>query len=329
MVGSSHISQPALMDSGASLNLLHPRLVEKHHIPLVALDQPVRLFLGDGKALDSRVTHQTMPLSMQIGAHYELIQFHVFACDPDVVLGMPWLAAHNPSVDWVTETVTFNSEQCLHDCVANPTSVLSLGTPNQKNPAPPALAFRHSWLSALYAGKSPDNPEARLATMSLLDPEDDDDDDDPVDETEFKAKVPEAYWILKDVFSKVKADILPEHRKYDCKIDLLPGTTPPWGRLFPLSEPETKILKEWLDDMLAKGFVRPSQSKCSVGCFFRPKKDGGLRLCMDYRGCHDLSSGFRLGDTRHSTPTPRVRSHCRLCLFSLPFYFFSFSALCL
>ena len=52
--------------------------------------------------------------------------------------------------------------------------------------------------------------------------------------------IPLDYMDLKQVFSKSKASSLPPHRPYDCAIDLLPSTSPPRGRLYSLSRPETE-----------------------------------------------------------------------------------------
>ncbi len=49
------------------------------------------------------------------------------------------------------------------------------------------------------------------------------------------ADIPSDYADLAEAFSKAKATQLPPHRSSDCAIELLPGTTPPKGRNFPLT----------------------------------------------------------------------------------------------
>ena len=49
---------------------------------------------------------------------------------------------------------------------------------------------------------------------------------------------------------------------------------------------ELKELKEQLEDLLHKGFVRPSISPWEAPVLFVKKKDGTMRLCVDYR-CKD------------------------------------------
>lgn len=50
-----------------------------------------------------------------------------------------------------------------------------------------------------------------------------------------KLNLPAEYADLAEAFSKKKALQLPTHRSVDCAIDLIPGATPPKGRIFPLS----------------------------------------------------------------------------------------------
>lgn len=84
--------------------------------------------------------------------------------------------------------------------------------------------------------------------------------------------IPVEYQDLWEVFSKAQATSLLPHRPYDCGIDLLPGTTPPWVRLYSLSGPETKAMETYIEDSLAAGFIHPSASPAGAGFFFVEKK---------------------------------------------------------
>ncbi|KAG1934069.1 retrotransposable element [Pimephales promelas] len=101
--------------------------------------------------------------------------------------------------------------------------------------------------------------------------------------------VPEEYHDLREVFSRSRATSLPPHRPYDCGIELLPGTTPPRGRLYSLSAPEREALENYLSDSLKAGTIVPSSSPAGAGFFFVKKKDGSLRPCIDYRGLNDIT----------------------------------------
>ncbi|KAI2666700.1 Transposon Tf2-6 polyprotein [Labeo rohita] len=93
--------------------------------------------------------------------------------------------------------------------------------------------------------------------------------------------IPAEYQDLLEAFSTTKATQLPPHRPGDCAVDLLPGAVPPRGRIFPLSQPESEAMNQYIREELAKGFIRPSTSPASAGLFFVKKKDGGLRPSLE------------------------------------------------
>ena len=72
------------------------------------------------------------------------------------------------------------------------------------------------------------------------------------------------------------------HRDTDHAIDLKPGTEPPFMRTYNLSSAELKVLEEYIEKALARGWIRESQSSAGAPILFSPKKNGDLRLCVDY-----------------------------------------------
>lgn len=105
--------------------------------------------------------------------------------------------------------------------------------------------------------------------------------------------IPPEYADFADVFDKAKADSLPEHRDFDMKIELEEGKSPPLSRIYPLSPKEQQALREWLDENIANGFVSPSNSPHGAPILFVPKKDGSLRLCVDFRGLNSITKKDR------------------------------------
>ncbi|KAI2658093.1 Transposon Tf2-6 polyprotein [Labeo rohita] len=105
--------------------------------------------------------------------------------------------------------------------------------------------------------------------------------------------IPAEYQDLLEAFSRTKATHLPAHRPGDCAIDLIPGAVPPRGRIFPLSHTESEAMNTYIQEELAKGFIRPSTSPASAGFFFIKEKDGGLRPCIDYRGLNEVTIKYR------------------------------------
>ncbi|EAL22396.1 hypothetical protein CNBB2750 [Cryptococcus deneoformans B-3501A] len=67
------------------------------------------------------------------------------------------------------------------------------------------------------------------------------------------------------------------------------GKNPPFGPIYNLSETELEALREYLDENLKKGFIRPSESPAGAPILFVKKKDGSLRMCVDYRGINKIT----------------------------------------
>ncbi|KAG5729497.1 hypothetical protein E4T56_gene4641 [Termitomyces sp. T112] len=105
--------------------------------------------------------------------------------------------------------------------------------------------------------------------------------------------VPPEYHEFADVFSEGSAKELPPHCFYDHKIDLEEGTSPPFGKIYNMSKIKLRALKEYLNDMLSKGFICPSISMAGAPVLFAKKKDGSLRLCVDYRGLNKVTKKNR------------------------------------
>ncbi len=98
------------------------------------------------------------------------------------------------------------------------------------------------------------------------------------------SNVPTEYLDLKEVFSKSRAASLPPHRPYDCAIELMPGKTPPKGKLYSLSAPERGAMEKYISDSLATGFIRPSSSPAGRGSFLWGRRTGLCDLALITEG---------------------------------------------
>ena len=76
---------------------------------------------------------------------------------------------------------------------------------------------------------------------------------------------------------------LPPHREVEFGIDLVPGATPISKALYRLSPTELKELKQQLQELIESGFIRPNTSPWGAPVLFVKKKDGSLRMCIDYK----------------------------------------------
>jgi hypothetical protein len=91
-----------------------------------------------------------------------------------------------------------------------------------------------------------------------------------------------------DVFPEELPDMPPE-RKVELAIELIPGTAPISNRAYRVSGPELVELKKQIDELLEKGYIRPSTSPWAAPVLFVGKKDGTKRMCIDYRALNEVT----------------------------------------
>ena len=100
--------------------------------------------------------------------------------------------------------------------------------------------------------------------------------------------IPTEYQDLYAAFSDGSLS-LPEHGPHDLEINLEGSKIPSLGPLYNLSEAEQLIVEKYIKDMSNKGLIRPSTSPCGAPILFARKKDGSLRLCVDYRRLNNMT----------------------------------------
>ncbi|MFS7976319.1 putative nucleotidyltransferase, Ribonuclease H [Helianthus anomalus] len=83
---------------------------------------------------------------------------------------------------------------------------------------------------------------------------------------------------------------LPPSRDIDFRIDLIPGANSVAKAPYRLAPSKMRELSNQLQELLEKGFIRPSTSPWGVPVLFVKKKDGSFRMCIDYRELNKLTS---------------------------------------
>ena len=102
--------------------------------------------------------------------------------------------------------------------------------------------------------------------------------------------IPDQYIEFKKLFQEeLGPAALPKHQTWDHEIKLEPGKKPGFQPIYPMSERELEELRNYIKTMLAKGFIRESESPAGFPVLFVPKKNGKLRPCIDYRKLNDIT----------------------------------------
>ena len=82
---------------------------------------------------------------------------------------------------------------------------------------------------------------------------------------------------------------LPPSREVDHKIELVPGSQPTSRPTFRMSAWELAELKKQLEELVKAGFIQPSKSPFGAPILFVKKKDGTMRMCIDYRALNEIT----------------------------------------
>ncbi|KAK3507422.1 hypothetical protein QTP70_020386 [Hemibagrus guttatus] len=100
---------PALIDSGAAVNLIDGALVEELGISTSPCVPSLRITAIDSQPIgEGYLRRQTEPLGLQVGLfHHERLTFYITSSPANpVILGFPWLRRHDPQISWRTGELT-------------------------------------------------------------------------------------------------------------------------------------------------------------------------------------------------------------------------------
>ena len=307
----------AMIDTGTIFNLIAQDLVKEHDIP--GDDEVPSLTAANGGGLRLYNRHQVAIETYGHNGSWTSDAITIFGANITgckLMLGMPWIRKAKPAFNWDTDKISFTrgpwvdqdltlrSKQEGKRAVSAP--YLPSSSKDAADPKPPdvALVGAEEFHSICQA----EGTQAWMVEWSdLLDPGDNGAAGSMVgavmgeDSGPSQVVLPEKYSDFSDVFDKARADVLPQHSQHDLAIELEADKQPPFGPIYDLSRPELDVLCEYVNEMLAKGFITPSKSLSGAPVLFTNKKDGGLRLCVDYRGLNAITK-------KNKHPLPLVRT---------------------
>ena len=94
---------------------------------------------------------------------------------------------------------------------------------------------------------------------------------------------------------------MPPDRDLEFIIDLISRTVPIAKRPYRMAANELEELKKKLRELHDKGYIRPSSSPWGSPVLFVKKKDGSLRMCIDYRSLNEVT-------IKKKYPLPRINN---------------------
>ena len=322
----------ALIDSGASENFISSDVVSSLQLPFHELKFPSSLRVADGSIHE--VT-KFVRVKLSFDSVLIPFVLRIFSMSHQVILGFPFLQRFQPLVDWSAKCLSFVFRgRSVTLCSADKSCVRSMGDRHVLlgclETKLPSL-FRQSSIIVREAESMPQRPKKQNCNYSK---KDNLNDIHAVVESQLQAENPQElipfaldeFVLGKSAKAKEKSQEktilkltnvpqegiqlinsfselfpvelppgLPPKREIEFHIELVPQAVPPKHRVYRMAPAEEAELKKQLDKFLADGRLEPAQSPYGAGVLFAPKKDGGYRLCVDYRQLNKIT----IRDTYH------------------------------
>jgi hypothetical protein len=232
----------------------------------------------------------------------------------DAIIGMNWLQQFNPNIDWSQRVLRFRDHGQSYFVAAIPSDLnktetatvqaavksespiaeTETSTSPHVSPTPLPSISSVQLVSSRCIRKAIKRNEIGCAVLAKIQAVDSFTSSPPSDPS-LSALLSE----FSDVFPAELPPELPPAREVDHRIELTQSTPPNPRSVYRMSPSELDELKKQLDELIAAGFIRPSKSPFGAPVLFVKKKDGTMRMCVDYRDLNRIT-------IKNRYPLPRV-----------------------
>ncbi|GBG61691.1 hypothetical protein CBR_g23206 [Chara braunii] len=253
----------ALLDSGATRNFISHSFIQRAGLDAQVRRKPnpTAIKLADGRMqqlLDCYI--EAVPVYFAPHA-CEPVTFDVLDTDFDIILGMPWLASADHTVNFHQRTLTVRDAFGVEVPCTIPLPHSSIRC---------QVVTAKSFRATCAYERTDEIGLCFLQAAAAIESSPTDLSSDP--------RVVRRLDEFTDIFEFVVPD-----RSISHEIILGAGVVSPKGCIYRMSEEEVEVLCAQLDDLLDKGWIRPSSSPYGAPVLFIRKKNKDLRLCIDYR----------------------------------------------
>ncbi|CAA0840262.1 Unknown protein, partial [Striga hermonthica] len=260
----------ALFDTGATHSFISRRCLEAIGVRSTTAVDPLEVSLALGRKIvaDARATD----LSLSIGGRILFTDTYVIEMrDFDLILGMDWLTRFHADIRCYDQEITLY--------LPGDDQITYYGSRTRTLP---------HIISMAKARKILRRGDCQGYLVSLVG-------------DKSKARSPRDIPIVRE-FVDVFPDQLPGGlpcRHVEFFIDLIPGAGPVSKAPYRMAPKELQELKTQIQELLNLGFIRPSVSPWGAPVLFVKKKDGSMRMCIDYRDLNRLT-------IKNKYPLPRI-----------------------
>ena len=272
----------ALLDSGATGLVMSSEFTKKQGFKLKKLERLMQVRNVNGSFNKEKPIENMVEVNIYYQGHRERTEIDVIKEQKwMVILGMPWLARHNPEIDWRIGEVKMM--RCPEKCGKQWRPMQGkLGWEKQKKEeAKEEVGRKREEKERKKKQKKGKIMEVKKVAeeWEIWDKEE----EAARSEVEAKKLVLEQFHEWIKVFGKKQSERMPTRKIWDHAIDTKEGFVLRKGKVYPLSREEREEMCEFIQEQLRKGYIRPSKSPQIAPVFFVGKKDSKKRMVQDYR----------------------------------------------
>jgi hypothetical protein len=273
-----------LLDGGASSCFVSRKIVKRHRLPTTPMAAK-RIIMPDGSEASS-----SLCVMLPLMFNNKVVPVPCIVCDLDsheVILGDPFLLKTKAELSWQTRTATIEhrGERFELRVIKAPVPDTPVITAVQAE-----RDLRHGGSGYVVVPELVASlQQCSLGLASNLSGS------GQTSNARFESLVKE----FADVFPDELPDSLPPHRNVTHAIPTKDDTIPPVRPLYRLSPAEKEEVVRVLADLTRKGFIEASTSPYASPILFVRKKEGTLRMVVDYRGINKLT-------IKNKYPLPRI-----------------------
>eukprot|EP00253_Pinus_taeda_P004481 PITA_04481 len=267
----SNLTISVLIDPGVTLSYVNPKVVERCNLQSVKFKNPwlVQLATGAKRQVTAKINDCSFTIADQpITANLNILPLGSY----DILIGMDWLEKHWSLVDCKTKIIYYRDQQ------GNSKEIQGIKRPVQVRPI-----TANQLVKCVQKGCQVYAIQVSYATSK--------------DKSASLDNIP-VIQEFTDVFPE-EIPGLPPRKNIDFTIELVPGAAPVSRAPYRMSVPELTELKMRLQELLDKNYIRPNVSPWGAPVLFVKKKDGNLRMCIDYRQLNKLT-------IKNKYPLPRI-----------------------
>ena len=289
-------SSNILLDTGAQENYVDAKFLADHHIQFTPLSSPAKIVLGNGTVAPilGKVT-----LHLSIRNYYSKISMYVTELSSQIhaVLGQDFFKKTSAHIEYgPSGMAALKLWKGMKRMTLRPKIVL-----DQPEDTPllsamqckKAMRKAKGWFLVNVMHIMEDTPQEADSQDAVKQPAATSGPKRLIAEARLKHLLGKYGKVFKDL-----PDGLPPDRGIQHTINLTENKTP-FRHPYRLSPAELEEAKKQIADLLAKGFIQPSQSPFGAPILFVQKKDGSLRMCIDYRALNNITS-------RNRYPLPNI-----------------------